>query len=88
MDAITKSNDNAITHSLSEQINQERERVFQLMSIIDICSLATSSQMEMDDPERMEGALRAVYEMLDEMAGRLETIAIDVRTCEFSSRAA
>ncbi|MGC3980142.1 MAG: hypothetical protein QM808_02665 [Steroidobacteraceae bacterium] len=74
------SADKANAAPLWEQINLEREKLFQLMSIIDMCGLATSSRMEMDDPERMEGALRAVYEMLDEVAGRLETIAGNVRS--------
>lgn len=44
------------------------------MAIVDVCGIAASS-LATDDPERLEDALRAAYELIDDVAGALELVA-------------
>lgn len=70
------SSDTPFPNSLpiGEQIQFLRTRLFNAMAIVDVCGIAASS-LATDDPERLEDALRAAYELIDDVAGALELVA-------------
>lgn len=65
--------------AMGDQIQAQREQLFRVMAITQCCKCAMVTSMEVLDPEYVVTALEAVYDQLDQIAGRLGVVADDLR---------
>lgn len=64
---------------LAERLQSEREELFRAMGVIACCRLACESLCAEGDPEDMDGALEAAYDLIGKAAGQLGVMCDEQR---------
>lgn len=65
--------------SLAERVQAEREQLFKVIGIVELCRFATATSLEVTDSEYMIPAFEAICDQLNTSAERLEWIASDLQ---------
>ena len=65
--------------SFAERVQAEREQLFKVIGIIELCRLASVTSLDITDPEYMVPAFETIRDQLNTSAERLEWIAADLQ---------
>lgn len=65
--------------SLAERVQAEREQLFKVIGIVELCRLAAVTSLDITDPEYMVPAFETIRDQLNTAAERLEWIAADLQ---------
>jgi len=65
--------------SFAERVQAEREQLFKVIGIVELCRLASVTLLETTDPEYMVPAFETICDQLNTSAERLERLAADLQ---------
>lgn len=65
--------------SLSDRVQAEREQLFKVIGIVELCKLAAATSLEVSDPDYLVPAFETICDQLNACAERLEWIAADLQ---------
>ncbi|MGC3980139.1 MAG: hypothetical protein QM808_02650 [Steroidobacteraceae bacterium] len=72
--------------SLAERVQAERQQLFKVIGIVELCRLATATSLEITDPEYMVPAFETICDQLNTAAERLEWLAMDLQKLPGSAK--
>lgn len=78
--ALTKTQKKPLgSASFAERVQAEREQLFKVIGIVELCRLATATTLDITDPEYLIPAFETICDQLNASAERLEWLTADLQ---------